>query len=975
MEGLSVAASIIQVIDVSSCVISSSIEIHKSQDGQVVERRELEETTLSMARDVRRLRRRLDNESGSRSLTALEREQEDIGRRCQSIANELLETLQGLRYEGPRSPWKSFRQALASAWNDEKIQGLEHRLDRYRQQMTTNVLSSLWFQSEKMSLQLDQALSQHRSSSPTPIPDEEKFLGINFLEQISAESRERWSSDFVEAILARSWQSQPMRRPYNPDSPSNQEGETSFEDLFLQRLKFKDMMDRQLRIPKAHTETFKWIFCDTEDNSSTLKPEVSFRSFLQNNRDRLYWVTGKPGSGKSTLMKYIYQNPDTMEHLRVWHEKHKLVTASFYFWNSGSNIQMSVTGLLQTLLYECLKQLPSAIPIVFPERWELFKLFGKHSPWRLEELQDAFRSLIVDKHLDAKFFIFVDGLDECNGNLDSLITFTLGLCESSSRVKMCVASRPWAQFEDSFKRHPHLLLQDLTKGDIARYIASNLSSNEGFHELEEREPEYAKKLRDEIATKAQGVFLWVNLVVKSLLDGFTDGDGLRRLQQRLNELPPDLEDLFRKILTGLEPAKKDHASQLFQLVRASHDSPTLLTMAFADLDDADYVLSARIEPWTELKKDAYGKNMRRKLSSQCRGLLEATPNTQVLEEGNNEIGGAARFSKFHMKKRQTNGLCGYKVQYLHRTVKDFVETPEVWDWLLSFNTSPFNAQLPLARAFLLHLKVKHPESLSEIGFWEDVLWCVNYAKEAELAGQGVQVELLDELDRTATSLTNSPGPDSITFTQRYGFTNEKRRHWTSTHFITTPGTSFLYLMTMCGMRGYLEEKLKGEEGPLVHKKKTKMSLLVAATSDFRLLLDWGNGPAILHTDADLSLIQFLLDNGANPVHELDGRSALSSPRCQGYELLEKFAKSEPPRRRRRDSYGDMTTEIGDPGFLKLDNGKRRGHGNGNRAKHRRTKSGTRSTRKSSGSSKGNSSLRTSRSRRSILAETVKCVVM
>ncbi|KAM0549877.1 hypothetical protein ACHAPJ_009124 [Fusarium lateritium] len=526
MEGLSVAASIIQAIDVSSRLISDGIIIYKSQDGQTVEHRELEEITTSMAKDVQQLAKGLDKTNRMRDLPDLKKKQENIGRQCQSIANELLETLRGLKYEGPKSPWKSIRQALASAWNDEKIKGLEQRLDRYRQQMITNVLSSLWLQSEKISLQLDKVLLQHAAFSPTPhLNAESGFLGNNFLKEISAESRERWSSDFVEAILARSWQPQPPSQPYVANS-HNQENKISFEDLFLQRLKFKDMMSRELRIPKAHAETFRWIFCDTEDDYSKLKPEANFRSFLQNDKDNLYWVTGKPGSGKSTLMKYIYQNPETSKHLRVWQKKDKLVRASFYFWNSGSNLQMSVNGLLQTLLYDCLKQLPSAIPIVFPERWELLRLFGKHDPWQLEELEEALRYLIQGTDLGAKFFIFVDGLDECSGNLSSLIIFILGLCESSSHVKMCVASRPWAQFEDSFKKHPHLLLQDLTKEDIARYVASNLGANEGFRELAEREPECAKQLRNEIARKAEGVFLWVNLVVASLLAGLTDGDGL-----------------------------------------------------------------------------------------------------------------------------------------------------------------------------------------------------------------------------------------------------------------------------------------------------------------------------------------------------------------------------------------------------------------------------------------------------------------
>jgi len=80
-----------------------------------------------------------------------------------------------------------------------------------------------------------------------------------------------------------------------------------------------------------------------------------------------------------------------------------------------------------------------------------------------------------------------------------------------------------------------------------------------------REPEYAENLLREISGKAQGVFLWVHLVVSSLLSGLANGDRMRDLQRRLDDLPPRLEDLFEKILYGLEQSYLTHASQLFQL--------------------------------------------------------------------------------------------------------------------------------------------------------------------------------------------------------------------------------------------------------------------------------------------------------------------------------------------------------------------------------------------------------------------------
>lgn len=49
----------------------------------------------------------------------------------------------------------------------------------------------------------------------------------------------------------------------------------------------------------------------------------------------------------------------------------------------------------------------------------------------------------------------------------------------------------------------------------------------------------------DIGERAQGVFLWVYLNVRSLRDGLVNGDDLSMLQTRLHSLPTDLEEYFK----------------------------------------------------------------------------------------------------------------------------------------------------------------------------------------------------------------------------------------------------------------------------------------------------------------------------------------------------------------------------------------------------------------------------------------------
>jgi hypothetical protein len=334
--------------------------------------------------------------------------------------------------------------------------------------------------------------------------------------------------------------------------------------------------------------------------------------------------------------------------------------------------------------------------------------------------------------------MMIDGLDECAGDQSRLIDLILDVANSATNLKTCVASRPWTSFQDSFKDRPHLKLEDLTLEDINKYVTSEFEASEGFHEFRQREPEYAETLLREILNKAQGVFLWVHLVVRSLLSGLANGDRMRDLQRRLDKFPPRLEDLFEKMLDRFDKGYLNHASQLFRLVRASQTSPTLLGLALADLDDREIVLKTQVKALTKDKKLMYCKNMKRKLMSRCRGLLEAAAHTSadraiVDEELDDLFWSTALLDEEHQQKKNCanchDNIFELKVQYLHRTVKDYIEDPKVWKCIVSANTEPFNLNTCWCESFLAQIKGLDPECLTNRVFWDNVIWCIDYASQ------------------------------------------------------------------------------------------------------------------------------------------------------------------------------------------------------------------------------------------------------
>ena len=306
----------------------------------------------------------------------------------------------------------------------------------------------------------------------------------------------------------------------------------------------------------------------------------------------LYWITGKPGSGKSTLTKFLFHDARASMPLNKWANGKKITKVGFFFWNSGTAIQMSREGLFRSLLHQLLTQNRSYIRKLFSHRWDQFISFGGGwQPFTWVELRDAFKNLPIE---DSKFFFVIDGLDEFDGDHHELVSLMLDVAKRPN-VKLCVASRPWVVFEDAFQSRPSLLLERLTHNDIHKYVISKFEENNSYARLKRREPENAAQLVQNVADKASGVFLWVYLVVKSLLEGLSYADRMSDLQIRLDALPPDLESLFEKMLNRLDPTYFNRACQLFRLILAN-EQPHLLTLSFASEDNPSRAMKAEIKP-------------------------------------------------------------------------------------------------------------------------------------------------------------------------------------------------------------------------------------------------------------------------------------------------------------------------------------------------------------------------------------------
>jgi hypothetical protein len=114
-----------------------------------------------------------------------------------------------------------------------------------------------------------------------------------------------------------------------------------FRNNLLVRLQYIDMERRSEGVSDAHDETFRWVFSRLSVENQKWS---NFIHFLESDQG-LYWITGKPSAGKSTLMKFLHKSCETAHHLQTWASGKTLHMSDFYFWCSGgSEIHMTQKG-------------------------------------------------------------------------------------------------------------------------------------------------------------------------------------------------------------------------------------------------------------------------------------------------------------------------------------------------------------------------------------------------------------------------------------------------------------------------------------------------------------------------------------------------------------------------------------------------------------------------------------------------------
>lgn len=264
---------------------------------------------------------------------------------------------------------------------------------------------------------------------------------------------------------------------------------------------------------------------------------------------------------------------------------------------------------------------------------------------------------------------------------------------------------------------------------------------------------------EDIAFKAEGVFLWVRLVVDMLVVGFNNGDTIPQLRRKLDSLPPHLggkKGLYVTMLKNIDPEYRLQASRYIRILLHAWNDLDLVDLKFAaegpfenncirgvtseSLPDTLTAVKAPLSLVPDEQLEPRRAKMRLRLISHCGGLLEA-PKKHVL--------------------------------FMHQSVKEFFLREELWIHLLPQEPqSSFDPSLALLSACILRLKcleelisqpVSGGEEMSSFMhhlFSPDYIYIadsMHYAASSKDHGADKKAYfcLLDELDLTCTKLART----------------------------------------------------------------------------------------------------------------------------------------------------------------------------------------------------------------------------
>ncbi|KAI0893654.1 hypothetical protein F4806DRAFT_475353 [Annulohypoxylon nitens] len=305
---------------------------------------------------------------------------------------------------------------------------------------------------------------------------------------------------------------------------------TKEDNQCMMDLRVTDPRDDKTRIQQEKggllTDSYIWVI----ENDT-------FKQWHELSDERLLWVKGDPGKGKTMLLCGIIDqlDPDGRSSPR---------TSTYFFFQATDERINTARAALRSLIYLLVENQPHLISLVQSQYDAAgMQLFTDENAW--QALSKIFDNILNNSSLETRYII-IDALDECTEDQSLLLDFIIGKSASFSNVKWVISSRNWPDIEkhlDTATQKAKLCLE-LNKESISAAVNTYISFKVDQLSIRQRYDEATKKeVLDYLLFNANDTFLWVALACKNL-----ENVARRHASARLQSFPPGLDPLYRRML-------------------------------------------------------------------------------------------------------------------------------------------------------------------------------------------------------------------------------------------------------------------------------------------------------------------------------------------------------------------------------------------------------------------------------------------
>ncbi|KAI1456045.1 hypothetical protein F4805DRAFT_433650 [Annulohypoxylon moriforme] len=687
MEAVAVVgliSNVLQFVELGFKLLSASKEMYGAGNEATQSNRDLE----FMSRELKRLSRGLVKDGPPSHATDDERILLELADKCEKWADDMLAFLARLKNKNPESKLAAFKASVRNYSARHERSRLKEGLNDCRVQLDvqlnimarSDILKNLDNLTKSLKLTREDVVILKRSakSLEESVPGLEMRIGSQFLDQLRGVLQ---VSD--EMILE------------------------AKRMLFINALRNVGMEDRFYHVEPAHAATFKWLLeekpgqdHEPSRNKNSHKYEVKreirdrFVNWLRN-ESGIFQISGKPGAGKSTLMKFLCNNELTWDHLKDWSKDKQLIFAKSFFWRLGKDTQ-TLISLKRSLLHQVLSAAKDLIPIAFPSRWKQVDSHGvTQVQLGLEQIEQGFYNLLTNQKTfeTHKLVFFIDGLDEYKGRHIELVKKLFSWTSSSAgNLKICVSSREWNEFMVGFSECPKLRIHEYTYEDILTIARDQLKTDSQYPTLvNNRDMGFITR---KIAFKAEGVFQWVCIVLNAVKDGILNGDNTSELNSKIDSFPNELGDLYQHLFDSIHQNDRQKAFETLRMtsyVRFDCYLP-LIRVWFLNkvIDEPNYAIRMKLRDASDEEVVDILKIARRQIYGRCKGFL-------MVQDYPEE-------HHFFSPPLPNNG----EVSFMHSTAYEFLEQShikQIIDQVVG-HTNVFDR---ICQTFLAYAKFARPE--------------------------------------------------------------------------------------------------------------------------------------------------------------------------------------------------------------------------------------------------------------------------